>query len=382
MGVVTAHIDALGSSGEFVGTVTEGVERGKRAFVKFAAPGETVSISVYENKKNFIKGVVDEIFVKSEKRIAPACPYFGGCGGCDLQHLPADEQRALKVNNVSSTLKKHFNVMPTEGVSLSERRVPDFHYRNRVRLQVDHEGAIGFFAHESHHVIPISSCEIASRPINEIISILSQFPLYGVKQVFIREKREGLFLSFLPRRPKKIPRLPENVLISNEEDELSEFAQVNNVGNEVLKELVIHTLKGEKVYDLFAGSGNFSFPLAERGKEIIAVEYDRRLVRLGEAAAKKRNLPITFHHSACEVFVTRHHLSGSVVLDPPRAGAHKVVQGISSEVNEIVYVSCYLPSLGRDLEILQKKGFAIKWVKVVDMFPQTHHVETVSYLSR
>jgi len=162
------------------------------------------------------------------------------------------------------------------------------------------------------------------------------------------------------------------------------FAQVNPQGNELLKQLVLDLAIGKEICELYAGAGNLSLMLAQAGRRVEAVETDEQLVKFGEKQARALKLErhLTFFNLSAERFVKEHSLLPTVILDPPRGGAKEVVKYFRpGKVKNIVYVSCNLPTLCRDLKTLVEAGYSLERVLVLDMFPQTGHVEIIAGLN-
>lgn len=380
------RVDTLATGGEFVCRCQEGKDAGKKAFVRYVAPGELVSIFPRENKKSFMRGLLDEVLESSSSRIIPRCDVFGACGGCDLQHLPIFEQRELKRSLLESTLQKHFNVHPVRGVSTWDGELPDYAYRNRVRLQVDRDGRVGFFGAESHTVIPLSKCPIAEKKLEEAIVWIASRTWEDAKQLELRllgdDKVEVRLVGTRKRSIPAIRGLPGfmSVVDAVGLDSNDEFSQVNHQANKALHKIVNSWVSTKSVTELYAGAGNFSFELAERGCTVDAVEASDFLVEKGRRIAQMQKAKVTFLGMKCEQFVKSHKIRSTLLLDPPRSGAADVVSRVGESVEEIVYVSCNPSTLGRDLQILSKNGFQALETIFVDMFPQTAHIESVTLL--
>lgn len=379
-------VDTLATGGEFVCRCQEGKDSGKKAFVRYVAPGELVSVFPRENKKSFMRGMLDEIIEPSKSRIKPRCAVFGACGGCDLQHLSIKDQRELKRSLLETTLDKHFGISPKKGVSLWSEPLPDYGYRNRVRLQVNRDGMVGFYGAESHTVIPISMCPIAENKLEEAIKWVSSRTWNNARQIELRatetDQIECRLIDTKRRGVPSIKDMPKFIRIveAGSGDLNDEFSQVNNKANEALHKIVNSWVTTNLVTELYSGSGNFSFELSEKGCEVDAVEASEFLVRKGESKAKKLGANIKFFQMKCEQFVKSHRLKTSLLLDPPRSGAQDVVKKIDNGIEEIVYVSCNPSTLGRDLQILSKRGYTAIETIFVDMFPQTAHIESVTLL--
>jgi len=397
------RVSALAYGGALLGEVVEGAPEqiGKRAFVRFAAPQELVRISVDREEKRLIEGSLVEVVEPSTHRVPPLCEYFGTCGGCDLQHIDIVSQRELKRSMVESTLRRQGGITPREGVALSQAELPAFSYRSRITLHLSKEGELGFYRPGTGIVVPIESCKIAAPALNEALRalqtlivdlkadcgaiVLEQDPTGGVGVLLIpRAGHEGR-LQPPPRMAEHFSRVSVRgrAREDNEEpDSLGHFSQVNAIGNAELIKLALEYTTHSDITDLYAGAGNFSIPLGTLGRNVSAVELDSTLVATGRKVAELRGIStVSFVQSSCESYVKRNRLHRSVLLDPPRSGAREVVRLFDPRKTvEVVYVSCNLPTLVRDLKILSERGYEVEKTVVVDMFPQTHHVETVSRL--
>jgi 23S rRNA (uracil1939-C5)-methyltransferase len=161
------------------------------------------------------------------------------------------------------------------------------------------------------------------------------------------------------------------------------FSQNNKEANQLMLEYILELVKTERVTDLYAGAGNISIPLAQAGHIVTAVEVDPYLVRFGQSRVQAAGVSerVTFIRQACEKWAESNTGDATVVLDPPRGGALEVCQRLSPQrTPRLVYVSCYPPTFARDVQVLNERGYEVKLVKVLDMFPQTHHSELVALI--
>ena len=150
-------------------------------------------------------------------------------------------------------------------------------------------------------------------------------------------------------------------------------------------EFLVSHVRTESVTDLFAGAGNISIPLALSGKKVTAVEVDPALVAFGKVRAEHSGVAerLTFHTKSCEKWVETFTPDETVVLDPPRGGALEVCQRLTPTVSpHILYVSCYPPTFARDVQALSERGYSLRSVAVLDMFPQTYHSELVAVIEQ
>lgn len=412
---VTATIQSLAFGGSFVGTIEDGAEHllGKKIFVREVAPGEKIKALVTKDHKRFVEGKLLSILSGPDIRTTPKCSVFGACGGCDLQHLNISAQRKSKLEMVTQTLKLKANMTPLEGLELIGGELPEYHYRNRVSLHINPSGQIGFYRAGSGDIVDITDCPLADNKINNAIFRLRPFlkslaPILNSVTIEVREA--GVILIFnlesnskVKQIGKEIPKIFEPIVTTFKTIQVIEcektllntiptsileagrFSQVNNYANKLLIECVTSNCRDSKITELYAGSGNFTFQLSKNSDQIEAVELDAVLVKSAREKIKQLGLSkkINFHSISVEQYVKKNKLLDCIILDPPRNGVKNIIPNIiKSTSNNLIYVSCNLPSLCRDLRELSLGGFILKKIYLIDMFPQTHHVETVSILSR
>ncbi len=409
---------ALAHGGAMVCEIIAGdpAQIGKKAFVPGLIPGEVAEIDVSEDKGAFVTGRVREILERSGERTTPPCPAFGQCGGCDLQYLPIERQRQLKREMFESTLQRQAKLKLDNPVAIYGADLPAYGYRRRITLHLNKSGELGFYRESSGDVISFDKCLIASAAINSLLAkiyplakticaevsgiTLEEFNTHAVPVFHLRERVTDSALAALVSRLQKEFKLAKiyyrgklqcewhDNLCAEEALEfstLSHFSQINEIGNGVLLDRVSAALCNEKeVTEFYAGAGNFTLPLARVGKLIDAVEVDERLTERGAAIARRENLKnVSFVTASVERFIEHswHTVRSAVLLDPPRSGARALCEELNAgQVSKIVYVSCALPTLARDLAILVKNGFSISSVGIIDMFSQTHHVESLTVL--
>ena len=341
-------------------------------FVDFAAPGDQLLVEITELKKSHAFAKIKKILSPSSERTSPACPVFGRCGGCQWQHLSLDSQKKWKEQLVHEALlrawQKPFSFIPMVESPLA------FNYRNRI--QVKKRGAeVGYFARGSHSLVAIENCPLAEEPLNSELPALRQ---------------------------KKTSQEIENWEISLRADGLAQtlpiderevfFAQVNRSMNELLIQEVVNWAKAVPptfFWDLYAGSGNFSFPLGEAFPKArgLAVELSESAVLSAQKELARTNWSpkrLEFFKADVGLFVRRAAPpeDSLVLIDPPRAGLDAtVVQALAlSKARQILYISCNPMSLARDLKRFREassRPWKLHQVRCFDMFPQTDHVETL-----
>lgn len=369
MDLLELNIEKLSFGGDGIGR-----HEGLVYFVPFAAPGDRLKVRITEKKKNFARAEIVEILQSGPSRVQAPCPVFGRCGGCTWQHVSYEEQLRQKQLIIEDQLK---NVLTPQAELLPI--IPSanpFRYRNRIQLKSDGK-KLGFFARQSHEIVDINDC-----PITEEL-VAQEIPK-------IREK--------IAKNPKPMPKIEvlrtsKDKIETGFEDSPYEgvgFSQVNTLQNENLISTVRNWMKGlsfTHFYDLYAGAGNFTFPLMKDFPQasFIAAELSEKSVQQALAQIRAQNLSpnkVKFYLSDVELFLKRSPLQSSsvVLLDPPRAGcSENAIRTLAKQrVERIFYISCNPSALARDLERMKAfGGWTPLRVQPFDMFPQTDHVETL-----
>jgi 23S rRNA (uracil1939-C5)-methyltransferase len=355
----------------------EGIARhdGLVYFVSGVAPGDVIQAIITEKKKNFARAKVKTWISKSTSHVTPPCKYYESCGGCLWQNIDYQTQLQQKeiivLENLKKASKESFAWL---GVTESPKV---FNYRNRIQLKVEN-GRVGYFGKGTHSLIEIDSCLIAEEKLSAHIQKLKNDP---------KVKRQKA-LSRVELRLDSAENIVENWDYSL--DEPTAFAQVNRWLN---PELVKETLtwadgKYDRIIDLYAGSGNFTFPLYEKLLlPSLAVELNPGAVAIAREHIKLKNLKnLEFLKGDVEAVIRRILPTPStlLVLDPPRAGASEnVIQYIADlKPTKILYISCNPTTLQRDiLRLSSAAGYRLTRAKSFDMFPHTHHIETLVELT-
>ena len=402
--------------------------QGKAVFVPLTLPGEQARIRITQSKSGYSTAEAVEIVRASPERIAPACPYFGACGGCNYQHTGYESQLKFKQAILRETLERGGVPVPESVVVLDAN---PWAYRNRIRLAFDAAGNLGYRGRRSHAVIPIAQCPIAAPLLlsaaQAATEILSRVPANlrpaemllfcdpaesALLATFFAADSAGVRLEPLARALyERIPELksaelaadgrpghPARTLAKWGSAYLSylaagfdyrvdhgAFFQVNRWLVDSLVGSVTGGHEGKLAWDLFAGVGLFARKLTERFERVIAVESAP-----SAASALEANLKGTTGVGASEStldFLRRN--TGSerpdlIVVDPPRTGLGADITTLLASIAapSLVYVSCDPATLARDLRALLASGYQIQRVTLADLFPQTFHLETVVQLRR
>ena len=369
-----------------------GFTEGLTVFVPLAAAGDTVSVSVREVKGSTAFAELDAVIKPSEHRIEPPCQYFGRCGGCDFQQMNYAAQVDAKVGIIRDCLRRIGKIDYTGEFNVIVSPL-EFGYRSRAQWHADvNEHTIGYYRRLSHDVIDVEQCPIASPELNRTLAELRENiewqTIWGNRIAIEAANGDDGSVSIYSSELT----LPTNAITATAAGEkfnysARSFFQGNRSIVEQLISSAIDGASGEAAIDLYSGVGLFALPVARKFKKVTAVEENPEAVDFAEVNARRGEITnTTFIRDKVDRFVrdAAPESADFVLLDPPRAGGSKeTVRHISRiAANEISYVSCEPSILARDLRWLIDWGFAVARITAIDMFPQTHHVETVVRLVR
>ncbi len=414
---------------------------GKVVLIEDVIAGEIVNIQVYKQSNTHQRAKATHIHKPSAARIEPPCNYAKQCGGCTFQHMDYPEQLRAKENIIHDLFTR--SRQPPHSPAIDDILAPPigavkhFHYRQRIRLQVDPNNNLCFFKRHSNTSIPVTHCKLAHPAINTVLSALHlhhAFPQLlqhceALELLLNPATQRIILLLHFVRKPR--PTDKQHAKVLKEEIDLLEqlffygtdfaasgnavlswtfaplkpyttnditlfwesggFCQVNLKQNIQLIQTVLtycSVTPKDTVLDLFCGMGNFSIPLAEQAQSLLGIEGQGSAIR----SAKKnsvhahqqnthfRKQPV---HEACLDMVKDGTRFDIVVIDPPRQGVPELAKQLAKLTKKrLVYISCDPATLCRDLAELQKQGFQLAKLQPIDMFPQTHHIECVALLEK
>ena len=416
---------------------------GKTIFVNNALPQEIAQIRITQDKAHFAEAQVEQIVQPSPYRRAPACPHYGDCGGCAMQHVEFTAQVAMKQRVFEEQLQRIGKVQPE--CLLPPVYGTPWHYRSRTRLAV-HTSAngkvvLGYQAKRSHKIVGINQCLLLPEHVSGCLGIIHDAlqdmvnvqPKVGIRSVEISVGEGVTAVNIVSQK-----RQPENVLcalsgclnrgaggkpvwqvwqqIGNAKPQavsphdapplvfrlpefgltmpfqLGDFTQINLPLNEIMVARAVRYLDPqphERIADLFCGLGNFTLPLAKRAAEVVGIEGSAALTQRAVANARANGLPNAQFASADLFAATPETLAAlgrfdKMLLDPPRAGAFAVVQALHAPFlpQRIVYISCNPATLARDAAVLASKGYRFATAGMMNLFPQTSHVEAIGVFER
>jgi 23S rRNA (uracil1939-C5)-methyltransferase len=428
---VSSRAPALGAEVLIEKLIPEGkalghLADGRVVIVAGAVPGDRIELTRVSERKGLVTAHAYGLRQPSALRVVPRCPVVAQCGGCDWMMLSGEEQRHQKLLVLAEALRR------TGGIDL-EGALPVLFagpssdgYRRRIRLQLS-EGRIGFFGRESHELVEPEHCAVSSARLNaglarlRLLARVHPRALEAFESLELREASDGRCAVFLVRSRAPFGRAAEQwlealraeflVLASHEPESSAadkaadswqrfelgagvymlasprSFTQVNWDVNRLLIERVLAGARARGVrtfLDAYAGAGNFALPLLAAGLRGRAVEANLPAVLAAREAARRQGLP-------SDGFVARdmaqwaREAAGQcfdlVLLDPPRAGVkHGLPQLCEMARGWLALCSCNPATLARDLRSLLDRGFELEQLEAFDMFPETHHLETLAWL--
>ncbi len=406
-------IDSLSHDGRGVGRLN-----GKATFVSNALPGETVLAKLHNAKSKFNEADCLEVLSASTDRVEPFCEHYHTCGGCDLQHLNQQAQVSHKQTQVLEQLSRIGHLTPEE--TLPALQGPAQNYRRSARIGInqraDGEVIIGFRRRGSNLLTQIDNCPVLDKRLDSIcaslrdalevlpsvkhmthldISLGDTGGLFSVRHVKPLSDEElsiftsmcdayGLTLQYENSEQQSASYQVSDVCLNFHS---GDFIQVNGDINQQMVDQALTLLDiqpEDNVLDLFCGLGNFSLPLARHAAQVTGVEGSDAMVEQAATNAAANDIENCrfFRANLADTIVHTQWYKGSydkILLDPPRAGAESIIEEVCKlKAGKILYIACNPGALARDGGQLQRNGYKLSHFMLADMFPQTHHIESVA----
>ncbi len=403
--------------------------QGQVVFIPHTAVGDTVSCRVTKSKKNFLQAEVVEILKPAPVRQQPLCPVAGECGGCQWQHLPYLEQLSWKESLFRESLTRRCGCEPDRILPIIPA-TDEWNYRSRVQIKCHNSPAgfvTGFYRPKSHLVVSAEQCPIIAPELNNLLAqlrhIINHTPYASdIEQIDLAVGDNGkcsVLVHYSGSDSASLAgllqgeELTADLLIkAADSSELIKvcgdgvmqiavdsppiqldyavggFAQINLQQNLALVDTVLNLaeLTGEEqVLDLYCGMGNFSLPLARRVKAVIGVEGSVVSIEMARHNSRLNEINnVEFYSQPAEgalLLFSQQQVIDLLVLDPPRSGAAVTMEELlKTPVKKVLYISCDPQTLARDLGVLVNGGYDLVSSQPFDMFPQTHHCESVTLL--
>lgn len=425
------HIDRVSHEGRGIAQLDDG----RTVFIENALPNEQVDATITVNKPAYSEGVAFNINSKSQMRAEPKCEHFGVCGGCSLQHIEKSFQLQIKEDSLIEQIEKFGKTRPKEIAAIIEG--PQWNYRYKARLSckyVEKKGKVllGFREKKGRYIAELNSCSILHEwfdknltklaSLIESLSVKKEIPQIEIacgtetKSIIIRhlqplenediQKLEkfsyenDLHIYSQSKGPKTVVKLfPQDneMLLEYKLQEFNlafkfhpcDFTQINPAINKQMVSRALDWLalnENDIVLDLFCGIGNFSLPIAQKAKEVIGIEGDLIMTERAKSNAELNNINnASFLAADLNDNLPKEVISkrpSKMLLDPSRAGAATICESLPIKPETIVYVSCNISTLSRDINFLcNKHGYILEKAGIIDMFPHTQHAEAIALLT-
>jgi 23S rRNA (uracil1939-C5)-methyltransferase len=392
---------------------------GKSVMVPHSVPGDLLDVTIQSEHGGYAIGRIVRIVAPGAARRPPPCVFVPRCGGCDWQHIEYREQLRLKAGTVVQEFKHALGV-ELDPATLVEPAPTEFGYRSRLRLKVGRRGSIGLYESASNRMVEIDRCLVADCKLESTarlarvlspdlreIEVVRQSEARQVLVAYLKgpagaEQIDGVrrFLDFDQSTAGIVLRAGQSRTVVGDAEITIEiepgvalrsdadlFSQVNRPQNQKLVRAALEMASPEpqsSMLDLFCGAGNFSIPAARRGAQVTGVDADRAAIEAAARNAQRIGLAeARFVAMEARELVAFLHRARSrpriVLLDPPRTGAGELMEPIIRlRPTRVVYVSCDVATLVRDLRMLCAEKYRITHVRAFDFFPNTHHVEIVA----
>lgn len=414
-------------------------ESGRVILLRNCLAGEELSFTITEERRGTLFGIPDIIYQPSSARITPPCEYYGQCGGCDLQHASYPEQLSIKEAILHELVRNdRVNCLP---IVPSPKQ---FEYRQRIRLQVQN-AILGFHRYRSKNLVAIDRCLLAHPCINRALKEVRGITEFNrlleicseVEFLYNPTAKDIVLFLHITRKPRPSDRKKVASIITHSSDinriffkgsdfaaqphhgkqpvnisekqlsfslaleneqvkytlswEAGGFCQVNLEQNQSLINFIYNnslSLNAPTILDLYCGMGNFSIALAQGAHTLLGVENQGSAIRCAKqnsSAAGFTNTEFLQGESTavCTRLVDEKRIFDLTIVDPPRQGIPNLHSQLSLLTRKkLIYISCDPATLARDLDILQDNDFTLKLIRPFDMFPQTHHIESVAILEK
>lgn len=401
-------VSTLTYGGEGLGRL----EDGRAVFVPYVLPGEEVRIRLAEEKRRFARAKLVEVLKPSAIRIEPRCPHFTTCGGCHYQHMSHSDQLEVKAGILTDQLERIGGINNAPIRPTIPAPFP-WNYRNHVQFHLTKDGYLGYMEAKSDEVFGIKECHLPELPINSIWPQLKFEPIQDLEGVGLRVGIEDDIQLILESNELNAPDLsvenlalsvvhlsPAGTLVLAGSDyvlvELRErlfrvsagsFFQVNTPMAAVMVEHILSNLQlkpSSTILDVYCGVGLFSAFLAQAGVRVVGIESnsyacDDFVINLDAFDN------IELYEAKVEAVLHNLKFNAAVILvDPPRSGlSRRAMQGIlAQEAHSLVYISCDPATLARDARKLSDRGYQLTQITPFDLFPQTYHIECISFWER
>jgi 23S rRNA (uracil1939-C5)-methyltransferase len=384
----------------------------RAVFVPFALPGEKVRIRLVEERRGYARAELLEVLSTAPGRTTPRCAHFGTCGNCHYQHIDYPAQLQAKTAILRDQLERIGRLENPPVLPIVPSPDP-YYYRNNVQFHLTQQGQLGYHKFRSTEVFTIRECHLPEHPLNQVWPQLDFEPVPGLVRIGIRMGAGEDFLLTLESQDPEIPdylveEIPVSIVFLSPENtavlagssyiimevlgrefrvSAGSFFQVHSRMAELMVDHILSHVSptpSDTVMDIYAGVGLFSAFLAPKVLRLVGIESspsacDDFAINLDEFDHVE-----LYEGAAEEILPALDIQPRLVVADPPRAGIerHAMDGLLALEPETLVYVSCDPATLARDARRLVEGGYRLEQVTPFDLFPQTFHIESISFWNR
>ncbi|HDR1844254.1 23S rRNA (uracil(1939)-C(5))-methyltransferase RlmD [Pasteurella multocida] len=402
--------------------------QGKTWFIENALPQEKVEVRIVDEKRHYGHGISCKILTPHPERQSAKCAYYSQCGGCQSQHIPIDMQRQAKQQALFQRLQQ----LQPQTTFMPMIVAAPWHYRRRVRLSIrfhpkSKQLAMGLRQRNTQQIVNLQHCDVLEIPLSQLLPklhlLFSTWSLpKNLGHVELVHADNGI--AMLLRHTGNLAQTDrtlltnfaqqENLMLFVQDDQqitqlhgeapyyilrdgtklqfdIRDFIQVNAVVNQKMIDTALEWLEltsNDNVLDLFCGMGNFTLPISRQVNQVVGIEGVGEMVEKAKRNAEQNQCDnVQFYQANLDQpFVQQHWASqhfNKILLDPPRTGAAFALHALCElGAEKILYVSCNPATLVRDTAILLQFNYRLKKVAMIDMFPNTGHLESISLFEK
>lgn len=405
--VYEVRLETLVYGGEALGRLPDG----RAVFVPFVLPGELAEVRLTEDKRRFARAFPLRVLEPAPQRIPPRCLHYAVCGGCHYQHMPYEDQLQAKAAILADQLTRIGKVAAPQ-VRPTVPSPQPWYYRNTIQFHQDPQGRLGYIDALNSGVLAIEECHLPQPLLNETWPRFDLEPLPDLIRLALRQGDGDEILATFYSEDPQAPEFsvdfdfsavhlgPEGSILLSGDDHVyltvlerkfrvsaGSFFQVNTPLAEVMARMLLDELQPgpqDTVLDVYCGVGLFSAFLAERAGQVIGVESSPYAVYDFEINLQEFDNVALYEGEAGEILPLLDLPPDIVVLDPPRAGVEIPALDaiVAMAPPRIAYISCDPATLGRDARRLVSGGYRLQHITPFDLFPQTFHIESISFWAR
>lgn len=393
-------INRLNHTGEGIAQID-----GVITFIPKTIPDDIIEVDEKDiiQHKRYNQVLKHELIVPSRDRISPQCPYYNECGGCQIMNLSYEKQLEYKKEKVTNIFKKYLKIDIKPDIIPSSQ----YKYRNKITLQVK-ENVVGLYKENTNEIISIEKCLLVPDKLNDLISILNKLDLKNVTKIVLKILNQKIMIQLIGniKKEEAIKYLSNDVASIYINDELiygmeflkeellpysfyispDSFFQVNHKGTIALYDRIKEFLgkDNKKVLDLYCGTGTIGIYISKYCESVTGIEINKSAVKDAQKNIELNHIKnVKIIWGDVEKSLKKDKKYDAIIVDPPRTGLDKITKEklLQIKPKKIVYVSCNPMTLARDIDILRKE-YHIEKISLIDMFPNTYHVETIVLLTK